>query len=98
MILSEDDIKSVISFYFRDKPVNKIWLFGSYARGEAVDTSDVDILVDIEKDANLGMSYFSWNDELVELFNKRVDVVSKGWENKYIQPYIDKDKMVVYEK
>jgi predicted nucleotidyltransferase len=34
-------------------------LFGSYTRGEADDESDVDVLVDIEKDAKLGLKYLS---------------------------------------
>ena len=98
MIVSSDHIKKVITEYFKNKPVNKIWLFGSYARGEALDSSDIDLLVDIEHDAKIGMSYYSWNEELQELLNKKVDVVSKGWENKHIRPFIEKDKVVVYEK
>ena len=98
MIVSSDHIKNVITEYFKDKPVTKIWLFGSYARGEALDSSDIDILVDIEQDARIGMSYYSWNEELQELLNKKVDVVSKGWENKHIRPFIEKYKVVVYEK
>ena len=97
MVLSSDHIKKVITEYFKDKPVNKIWLFGSYARGEAIATSDIDLLVDIEADANVGMSYYSWNEDLQELLHKKVDVVSKGWENKYVRPFIEKDKVVVYE-
>ena len=98
MVLSSDHIKKVITEYFIDKPVNKIWLFDSYARGEAIATSDIDLLVDIEADANVGMSYYSWNEDLQELLHKKVDVVRKGWENKYVRPFIEKDKVVVYEK
>ena len=31
--------------YFKTQPVLKAWLFGSYARGEEDENSDVDILV-----------------------------------------------------
>ena len=98
MVLQNVDIKKVITSYFKDKPVKKVWLFGSYARGEADDKSDIDVLVDIEKDAKLGLRYFLWHQELAELFNKKVDVVSFGWENKHLKPFIEKDKMVIYEK
>jgi predicted nucleotidyltransferase len=98
MILQKDDIKKVVADYFKDKPVKKVWLFGSYARDEADDESDVDVLVDIEKDSGLGLKYFSWPQELAELLSKNVDVVSEGWENKHIKPFIDKDKMVIYER
>ena len=98
MILQADHIKNVLTDYFKNKPVKKVWLFGSYARGEADDDSDVDVLVDIEKDDKLGLRYFLWHQDLGELLNKKVDVVSHGWENKHIKPFIDRDKMVIYEK
>jgi uncharacterized protein with HEPN domain len=37
-MLSVEQIKSVVSDYFRDKLMKKVWLFGSYARGEARET------------------------------------------------------------
>jgi hypothetical protein len=98
MILEPQHIKKILTDYFKDKPVKKVWLFGSYARGEADDESDVDVLVDIEKDNKLGLRYFLWHQDLAEILNKKVDVVSYGWENKRIKPFIEKDKMVMYEK
>lgn len=98
MILTKQQIQHTIAEFFADKPVNKVWLFGSYARGDADEKSDVDVLVDFEKDAKVGIEYYGWFDDLSELFNKKVDIVSHGWESKYIKPYIDKDKIVIYEK
>jgi len=37
-----------IKAYFRDKPVVKAYVFGSYARKEATGKSDVDILVELD--------------------------------------------------
>ena len=34
--------------YFKDKPVFKAFLFGSFARGEADSESDYDILVELD--------------------------------------------------
>lgn len=34
----------ILQGYFKDKPVLKVYLFGSYARGEADEDSDVDLL------------------------------------------------------
>ncbi len=98
MIVKTEHIKQVVKKFFENKPVKRVWLFGSYARGEASDTSDIDVLIDIEMDARIGFQYFSWNTELSEMLNKKVDIVSHGWENKFIKPFIDKDKMVIYEK
>ena len=98
MILSTDQIKKVIAEYFSQKPVKKVWLFGSYARGDADENSDVDVLVDVDYVPGIAMEYITWFDELMEKLNKRVDIVSAGWESKYIKPFIDKDKIVVYER
>jgi predicted nucleotidyltransferase len=97
MILTREHIKTTIETYFAEKPVKRVWLFGSYARGDADENSDVDVLVDIKKDAKLGWSYYLWREELADLLKKKVDVVSHGWENRSIKPYIDKDKTLIYE-
>jgi hypothetical protein len=98
MILTTEHIRQVISTYFNDKPVRKVWLFGSYARGDADENSDVDVLVDIDSSQPVGWNYFSWNEELSSKLNKKVDIVSAGWENKYVKPFIDKDKRIIYER
>ncbi|MBS1584978.1 MAG: nucleotidyltransferase domain-containing protein [Bacteroidetes bacterium] len=98
MILSVGHIKQVVNTFFDNKPVRKVWLFGSYARGDADESSDVDVLVDIDYSMPLGWDYFTWRDELAKQLNKRVDIVSLGWENKYIKPLIDADKQVIYER
>ena len=82
MILKNDDIKKVIEGYFKDKPVNKVWLFGSYARGDADEDSDVDVLVDVDNSKPVGLDYFGWHIDLAELVNKKVDLISYGWVNK----------------
>jgi predicted nucleotidyltransferase len=98
MVLTKEQIQKTISEYFAGKPVKKAWLFGSYARGEADENSDVDVLIDIDYDAKVGLKYFSWHRELGSLLNKKVDVVSAGWENEYIKPFIDKEKRIIYER
>lgn len=98
MVLAKEYITKVIADFFKDKPVNKVWLLGSYARGEADETSDVDVLIDIDKNKKVGLQYFLWHEQLAEILKKKVDIVSSGWENKYIKPFIDKDKFMIYEK
>ena len=48
MILMQENIKKIVQDYFKDKPVNKVYLFGSYARGDAGEDSDVDLIVEID--------------------------------------------------
>ena len=98
MILKCDDIKKVIEGYFKDKPVNKVWLFGSYARGDADEESDVDVLIDIDYSVPTGWDYYIWYKDLGEKLNKNVDVVSLKFINRRLKPYIENDMKLIYEK
>ena len=43
----------LIADYFKTQPVLKAWLFGSFARGEETEDSDLDILVEYDKNARV---------------------------------------------
>jgi len=47
-MLTINEIKTAIAPLVKDYPVRRIILFGSYARGEATEVSDVDLIVDSE--------------------------------------------------
>ncbi|MEZ0540614.1 nucleotidyltransferase family protein [Fibrella arboris] len=83
--------------YFRAKPVKRAYLFGSYVRGEQSETSDVDILVEL--DYENGADFFGFiqmHDELALLLKKPVDLLSAKGLSKFIQPYIDAEKQLIY--
>jgi len=48
-------------------------VFGSYARGEQKETSDVDILIEIERP--IGLKFFELWDELEKMLGCEVDLV-----------------------
>ena len=98
MILSNEHIKEVVTNFFKDKPVNKVWLFGSYARGEATDESDIDVMVDIDKSILIGLQFFGWYSDLEEKFHKKVDLVKVGGIKQRILPYVERDLKLIYEK
>ena len=52
-------------------------VFGSTARGEAVGDSDVDLLYVLAPGAQLGFAINDLEDDLAQLFGRRVDLVSK---------------------
>lgn len=57
-------------------------LFGSISRGDFHENSDVDILVDFNK--NIGIEFIDLADDLETILNKKVDLVSKnGLKEKY---------------
>ncbi len=66
--------------------VSKIGIFGSYARGEAGENSDIDILVEFEKPIGF-FKFLELEEYLSDLLEIKVDIVSK----KALKPHIGKN-------
>lgn len=97
-MLTREQIQQTVAAYFKDKPVKRVYLFGSYARGDADEASDVDLLVDLDYGQHIGWQFFGWPEELEEAFDRKTDVVSSKGLSKYIAPYIHRDKQLLYAK
>lgn len=78
----------------RDYGVIEASIFGSYARGEAVDTSDMDILVRYSPNVSL-FGHIDLKDKLEERTGKHVDVVSARALSRHIKPFIDREKVSI---
>ena len=89
---------SEISNYFKDKPVLKAYLFGSCARAEADDKSDIDILVELDYAQPIGLEFVQMQLDLQDLLNRQVDLLSQKAISKHIQPYIEQDRVLVYAR
>jgi len=97
MNLSNDE-KLILHQFFAGKPVKKAFLFGSSARNEAAMHSDIDILVELDHRNPIGMKFFGYQPELELLLKKKVDLVTSDGLSKYVKPFIDKDKILIYER
>lgn len=97
MKLSKHHIRQLQN-YFKTQPVVKAYLFGSYVRGEATEESDVDLLVELDYSQRIGLHYVQMILDLEELLHKKVDLVSEGGLSKYIRPYIEAEKQLIYER
>jgi len=90
---------SKISDYFKDKPpVLKAYLFGSFTRDDANEQSDIDILVELDYSRPIGLEYVQMQLDLQDLLNRRVDLISEQSVSKYIKPYIEQDKVLIYAR
>ena len=73
-----NEIKQILTEYkeeIRQKyGVRIVGIFGSYARGEQKETSDIDILVEIERP--IGFKFFSLWDEMENLLGVKVDILT----------------------
>jgi predicted nucleotidyltransferase len=56
-------------------PVSRLGVFGSYARGEAGEDSDIDVAVELN--GPMGLNFVAMADEIEDLFGVKVDVVPK---------------------
>lgn len=72
-ILTVDKIKEICTEIFESRSVEYCYLFGSYAKGEATDTSDVDLLV---ATSITGLQFFDLVESLRESLHKKVDVLN----------------------
>lgn len=92
------NIVPIIRRYFETQPVEKAWLFGSFARGEETPKSDVDILVKLDYSQPIGLQYFGMICDLEEQLGRKVDLVSEGGLMSFAAPYVNKDKILLYER
>jgi predicted nucleotidyltransferase len=59
----------------RRYPIRRMALFGSWARGEGGENSDVDVLVEV--DPSIGLRFVELGEELERALGRRVDLVSR---------------------
>ncbi len=71
-------------------------LFGSFARGEADETSDIDLLVRFSKP--IGWKFYGIAEDLEDALGKKVDLATERMLNKYIRESVLRDLKVIYEE
>jgi len=96
-IYTIDEIRNIVTEVAKEYGVEKVALFGSYARGEQNDNSDIDFII---KKGNI-KGYFqfcSFVHALEEKLGTHVDVFTyKALKNSLIKDAI-KDEVVLYEQ
>ena len=92
-----EQMLQIIRDYFATQPVQRAWLFGSYARGEEREDSDVDILVDFDDTVSL-LGHARMMDELQDLLSKEVDLVTNGTLLPFAEKTANRDKKMIYER
>lgn len=70
-------------------------LFGSFARGEADENSDIDLLVRFSKPK--GWDWINAALEIEDALGRKVDLITENGLSKYIKSKVLKDLQVIYE-
>jgi hypothetical protein len=93
------DIKAILqerkNYLVEKFGVMEIAIFGSYARGEQMKDSDVDLIVDFKEGWKTFDNYMDLKFYLEELFGKKVDLVIKSAINPRIKPFIIEEAIYV---
>lgn len=74
-IYTIDEIADKVQPIAEAYDIDIIYLFGSYARGEATEESDIDMYVEFSKP--LGLRYCSFVSDIEECLGKCVDIITK---------------------
>lgn len=74
-ILSLNDIKFLSQGVLKKYPVHYCYLFGSYAKSNAREDSDIDLLISTDLK---GLEFYGLVEDLSNTFKKKVDVIDLG--------------------
>ena len=95
-MLSIPRIRECIAPICKKYPIRKAYLFGSYARGNATEKSDVDLRIegDIKSFFMLGGIY----SELSDALGTELDLLSRLPESETFKENLKKDEVLLYER
>ena len=81
----------------RARGVSHAALFGSRARGDNRPDSDIDIMIEVDPAAGIGVyEYVALKDYIAALFDRPVDVVSRDGLKPYVKPAVTIDAVYAF--
>ncbi|HBA87918.1 MAG TPA: nucleotidyltransferase [Geobacter sp.] len=96
--MTRDDIMSQIrenDHFLIQHGIKRIGLFGSYARGEQREESDIDLLVEFDEGKKSYDNFMEICFFLEDMFGKKVDLLTPESISPFMRPYIERE--VFYE-
>jgi len=91
-------ISKAIADYFKTQPIQRAWLFGSYARGDESPLSDVDILVQFDEGGVSLLKHAAMICELEKILERPVDIVPEKMLRPRVRESVEQDKKLIYER
>jgi len=89
------EITPLIVMTLKKHGVKKAGIFGSYARGDQEETSDVDIVIEPPK--NIGLGFVTINLELEDKLKRKVDLLTYRSINALLRKRILKEEVRILE-
>ena len=98
-MLTIDEIKRAVASICERYGVERLSLFGSYARGEADELSDVDLIVDKYDEKKLiGFEWGGLYADIQEALGVEIDLLSRRSTRQKFLNKIAKDEVLLYER
>ena len=97
--ISVDKIREKTAPIFRNYPVSRAILFGSYAKGNATIGSDIDLFIDTNGKLR-GLDFIGLLEVLVNALEMDIDLIDRSHieQDSLIMQEIESGGMVIYEK
>ena len=96
-IYAIDELRAMISPIAAQYGVDRVFLFGSYARGQADVSSDIDLRVDKGKLKGLFALGALYSD-LEERLGKKLDLLTTGSLDRQFLNHIAKEEVLLYDR
>ncbi len=77
--------------------VAELRVFGSFARGQATEQSDVDVLYQFKDPFSIGLRIITFAEELEELFGRDVDIVEADSVPEWLTETIVTNSVALYD-
>jgi predicted nucleotidyltransferase len=93
------EVRAQVEEACREFSVRALYVFGSFARGDAKEESDVDLLVEFERDGVEGAfdQFMGFKERMEVICGRPVDLVtSKRFRNPYFEQSVAAEKQLVY--
>lgn len=92
-------IQKLKSFFKNDNRISSAWIFGSVSRGEAHENSDIDVMIELFPNIKFSMmDMLELQFQLSQYFDRKVDVVEKGFIKDVAEKNVEQDFKLIIKK
>ena len=85
-----------LEVFCKKNHIRKLAFFGSVLREDFGPKSDIDVLVEFEQGKTPGLAFFSMQNELSEILDRKVDLNTSGFLSKYFREQVMREAEVQY--
>lgn len=89
--------KEILADFCRRNRIRRLAFFGSVLRDDFTPESDVDVLVEFEPGARVGLAFFTMQDELSDLLGRKVDLNTPACLSPYFRNEVLDEAEVLYD-